>query len=237
MPKKSPSDILAAVGHISGVMINLRKLVLKKGGKDEDILRLDTPAGEDTLDQIADLVVKAGKPVETVAPAKPQPLLKFLNTVSVPDPDNDEFLVSDRFKVGTLFRGLKISYVGDNFKSYFGDMTVKAEQPSELRRHVLVRNANNTEIVNELGGEEQAETMLGRVYALLKKQGKGESGTLLTDGTVYIFFVRDRSGLLREVGIHWDGGGWYIGASPVGCQYGWNEGLQVFSGNSSRLAA
>src|SRR5690606_14742846 len=111
----------------------------------------------------------------------------------------------------------------------------KTEEPQggrELRYGDLIKFSPDGPIIEELGGEAKAETTLSEMYGLLQKQSKGEDGVLLTDGRVNIFYVKDTSGVLRAVDVHWSGGGWFVSAYPVEFPVGWGVGHRVFSGNS-----
>ena len=230
MGKKNPSAIVAGAGFVSDLMLRLQRLVIKKGGTDEDLYRLVTPDGEDTLGQVAQLIVHSGG-----SELKPEPLLQLLGSVTVPA-TTEKFVAKDNFTVGDV-NGLKISYLGDNFKPWFLEKIEEPVGASELRRHQLLRESIDGLIVAELGGEDKAETTLAEIHALMEKQGKGEAGPLLTNGYVNIFYVRDAAGVLRALGVGWDGGGWDVSVDSVGGPGRWYAGRRVFSRNSIPLAA
>ena len=98
-----------------------------------------------------------------------------------------------------------------------------------------MQNSGDTNIIRELGGKEKAETTLAEVYALIKKQARGENGVLLTSGMANIFYIRDVSGIFRAVCIDWYGDGWFAYANSL-YERVWFVGSQVFSRNYAKVA-
>jgi len=164
-------------------------------------------------------------------PEKPT-ILEFLGTVSVPA-TNKKFVAKKKFVINTGDdAAVKISYLGDNFKAEFLGKTEKPFAGSELRQQKLKQASVDGLIIAEIGGEAKAETTLTEVFALMEKQGKGESGTILNNGYANIFYVRNVKGVLRAVFVYWLDGGWGVGAYSVESPGRWFDGLQVFSRNS-----
>ena len=62
MPKQSVSQLVGGMGVAMSLITSLVKEVRKRDGTDEDIHRLVTPEGEETLARIASVIVEAGKP-------------------------------------------------------------------------------------------------------------------------------------------------------------------------------
>ena len=123
-------------------------------------------------------------------------------------PAMKSFLASDFFKRDMSDDAVvKISAVGENFQKWFGNMLVKAHKGSELHLRTLARNANDTDILTALGGESKAETVLSEICWLMTQQGRGQSGFLLNDGKANIFYAFDCDGVLRALGVLWDGYG------------------------------
>lgn len=109
---------------------------------------------------------------------------------------------------------VRFSYISEQFKEWFGDMTI--EPGVVLASKKLPRSMNDKETQKELGA---TEVSLGDVYETLK--------TLSTD--VYsIFYVKDKDAVLRAVGVSWDGGGWGVDAYALDA-YRWLGGARVFS--------
>lgn len=143
------------------------------------------------------------------------------------------FVARDRFVLNTKKGApVKISYLGDNFKSWF---LRKEEQPfggSTLKYGKLSRYSVDGPILKELGGEAEAETTLTEIFSLMEAQKNGEDGALLNNGYANIFYVRDTNGGLRAVYVFWSVGGWRVGADAVSDPREWRGGHQVFSRDS-----
>ena len=143
------------------------------------------------------------------------------------------FSAKDHFKVNTSGE-VKIGYIWDGFSNAFlaGDGKVEADiAEATLRVHKLVKNSVDGPIIAELGGEEVAETSLAQMYELMKAQGQGQQGILLTNGYANIFYVRDVKGVLWVADCRWSSGYdyWDVNAYPVTYPDTWRAGDQVFS--------
>ncbi len=127
--------------------------------------------------------------------------------------------------------GVKMVTHGGDFTSWFTGK-VEEDAPGEmLVPFTLTRNANDSEIIADLGGEAVAEVTLTEIWRLMVAQANGGEGALLNNGWANIFYVRDREGVLRAVCVGWSDGGWHAGASALG-GLRWRDGRQVFSRNS-----
>ncbi len=124
---------------------------------------------------------------------------------------------------------------GSNFQSWFWPKEEKALGPTSLRSHKLLRNAKDSEIIRELGGEEKVETTLVELYGMLKRQARGQKGVLFTNGWANIFYIRDVSGILREVCVFWCGVVWCVVANALVVN-AWFKGSRVFSRNYAKAA-
>jgi len=65
----------------------------------------------------------------------------------------------------------------------------------------------------------------------MTQQGRGQSGTLLTDGKANIFYVWDTNKVLRAVFVIYDDNGWGVDAVGIG-RDDWGSGRRVFSRDS-----
>ena len=159
----------------------------------------------------------------------PKSLFEPFGTVAIPAAA-EPFVVSDRFVVGTG-RGVavKVSFVGDNFRRLFGEMTAAAGPEQLLRYAKLLRRSVDEPIIAELGGEEAVETSLSIFWALIERQPNGERGPLLTDGCANVFYVRDARNVLWAVYVLWSSDGWDVDANEVADPHPWGGGSQVFS--------
>jgi len=170
------------------------------------------------------IVIDAGEPV-VVVPEQPKSL-RLLETVSIPA-TTEKFVVAKHFKDGTT-DGVTCS-IWSYFKSWFH---AKVEDPTSavtLRCHQLPRSSPDGPIIAELGGEDKVETTMSAIWALLKRQSKGQAGMLLVNGCKNIFYVRDCSGVLRAVEVYCRDGSWHVCVYSVASPDCWCVGSQVFS--------
>lgn len=162
-------------------------------------------------------------------------VLEFVSTVVVPA-TTSRFVAKEKFVRDTGRNTVvKISYLGDNFTTWFLSGDGKTEGPiseQTLRCHKLRQTSVDGPIIAELGGAEKSETTLAEMFALMEKQGKGEDGVLLNNSYANIFYIKNQNGVLPAVHVSWHGSGWHISASSVDSPCGWDYGLQVFSRNS-----
>ena len=162
-------------------------------------------------------------------------LLKFVGTVLVPA-TTGKFVAKDKFMVNTLHDApVKISKVGDNFTKWFLCGDGKTEDPisEQTLRYAKLRKASvDSSIIEELGGEAKAETMLFAMFSLMEEQRYGKKGVLLNNEYANIFHIPDKFGVLRAVYVRWNAGGWHVGwyvdAFLVGDSFKWLDGDRVF---------
>lgn len=64
MERKNIAVIVSAVGFLTAFISALMTAVNKRGGNDDDVYRLSLPEGQNLIDQIADIIVGAGKAVD-----------------------------------------------------------------------------------------------------------------------------------------------------------------------------
>ncbi|MFA5109391.1 MAG: hypothetical protein WC458_02520 [Patescibacteria group bacterium] len=145
----------------------------------------------------------------------------------------EKFVAKDKFKVDTGKKAkVKISYLGDNFKEWFLGKTEDPFAGSTIYGRKLEKNSVDGPILQELGGNEAAETTLTEIYAAMEAQSNGENGDSLINGWVNIFYIKDVNGTLRAVSVRWGGDGWGVFAGSVGGPDEWLAGGRVFSRNS-----
>lgn len=160
-------------------------------------------------------------------------LLEFIGTVEVPA-TTEMFVARNKFVRNTDKKArVKISYLGDNFTKQFLGKVEKSLVGGMLRYGKLRKSSIDGPIIAELGGEQNAEIMLAEMFALMERQGNGQSGLLLTNGHANIFYICDINGVLWAVNCNWKDDGWNVNAYSVKYLYGWSGGYQVFSRNSS----
>lgn len=138
------------------------------------------------------------------------------------------FVVAEKFRIGET-DGVKIAWLGDNVKTNFLDKIEENVKAAELKIHRLEQDSLDAPIIAELG--DVAETTLADFWELLKKQGLGQKGGLLTNGYANIAYIRDTNDGLWAVRARWraDDGGWSVEARSVADPDGWFAGNQVVS--------
>lgn len=98
------------------------------------------------------------------------------------------FVAQNKFRIGET-DGVKIGWLGENFKKNFLSVVEVGVAGVTLRIHRLEKDSLDAPILEELG--ETMETALARMWGLLKKQGHGQKGALLVNGYANIFYLRD----------------------------------------------
>jgi len=163
-------------------------------------------------------------------------LLESIGTVAVPA--LPAFDVATRFHEMTekerKTAEVPIGWMNDDAKRLAKGLVEPETPETTLRIHKLVRASVDGPILAELGGEETAETALAQMYELMKAQGQGQKGNLLTNGNANIFYIRDANGTLWAVDCSWhsDNRCWHVHAYSVTNPNTWNEGNQVVSRDS-----
>ena len=172
-------------------------------------------------------VLRRSNGATDVAASKPtSALLQLVTTAQTPAVE--AFSAKEKFAIGTQ-DGVKIAWHGDNFKMHFLGKCELDVPARDLRVHKLLKKSLDAPIIAELGGEELAETSLATMFEVLKKQGLGQRGTLLTDGYANIFYIEDDTGTLWAVYALWDDDGWRLFADSVTNPLSWNQVFQVVS--------
>lgn len=160
-------------------------------------------------------------------PLKPKLLLEFVGTVKIPA-TSGKFVAKDKFIQDTSRKAkVKISYIGDNFNEWLLGKVEDAVAETELRYAKLLKISRGERIRAEIGAQFE-ETSLSYMYALMEMQANGEKGALLISGWANVFYIRDISGALRAVDVHWGSDGWGVGAGPVDDPGRWGDGFQFF---------
>jgi hypothetical protein len=136
------------------------------------------------------------------------------------------FVVADHFKVDTSDTAeVKISSLGDNFRTWFSG---KTEEMSEIMlprfHHLLTKDSRDDEILDDLGGADKAEVAMAGIYQVLKEcQARDDRGGW------QLFYAKDAGGVLRAVDAFWDGDVWRVNANSIGDVVRWRAVDRVFS--------
>ena len=167
-------------------------------------------------------------------PMEPEPLLEALGTVKIYS-TSEQFIARNKFVLNYGRKakpGVRIAYLGDNFKVWYLDKVEEPMPETVLRYAKLTRPARDDDIRAEIGAEFE-QTALAQIFGLMSDQPNGEPGILLTD-LWNVFYVPDIHGSLRAVSVHWhtSAGGWRVFARSVENPSRWAGGNRGFSRNS-----
>jgi hypothetical protein len=158
------------------------------------------------------------------SPANSAPLLEPVETATVAA-TTEPFNVKERFDKPV---GIKFATVWTEFKKHFYGHVEEPIPETRLQKYRLLRIAPDGPIIAELGGPAKVEGSLASIYALIRRQGRGEEGFLQTNGYANIFYQRDGKGVLCAIRLGWDGDGWVIDAISVEDPLAWNGKHEIF---------
>ncbi|MFH0891533.1 MAG: hypothetical protein V1867_02005 [Candidatus Falkowbacteria bacterium] len=167
---------------------------------------------------------------------KQRPVVLLLDPIGtlIIAPTTKLFVARDHFVENTGSKAkVKIAYLDGGFQNGFIGKTEGPFGGSELRYGKLRRSSIDIPIINELGGEDKAETTLTELWGALLKQPHGEKGSLHTNGYVNIFYIRNKSGVLRAVYTNWRNDGWNLYANSIEDTRVWHAGHLAFFSNSA----
>ena len=195
--------------------------------KNFTIQELDELVGKLGGEEEARMILEGKLKVSILKPG----LLKLVGTIEIPA--IDKFIARDKFVVDTSDEAeVKIAWLGNNFKEWFLDKKEEQLAASKLCYHKLLESEVDAPIIEKLGGKDSVKITLAQLFALMKKQGRGEGeeGVLLTCGRANIAYIPpDINGVLCAVNVNWGSGGWLVNAYSIGPPYRRHAGFQVFS--------
>ena len=228
MPKGAPLEPELLLSEMTEQQIP--KLVASLVENQAKFSPLPVAAGQWAIRNVSEaiaLFIKAVEDKPKGAPLEPELLLEAIGTVTISA--TGEFITKDKFVVNTSRKApVRISYLGNNFKTWFLGKVEKSAGESELCYHKLLKLSLDAPIIAALGDEEKVEIALAQMFYLLEKQGDGKQGVFLTNNCANIFYIRDVNGTLRAVHTDWDGDSWHVHAYLLGYPW-WRGGSQVFS--------
>ncbi|MCL5407035.1 MAG: hypothetical protein M1429_00860 [Patescibacteria group bacterium] len=215
------------VRELPGLMRDFMKKVLGDNGQEwieafKRFLKKQNPWSDASSSKPAKKRLKVLQPLKAVA--------EFLMTLEFRAADNFSITPQDQKTTAEVV----IGFLNDNFKNAFLANGGKVETSifdSKLRPYRLKKASVDGPIIADLGGEEKVETTLAEMFTLMKAQGCGRRGILLTNGYANIFYVRDAKGILWVVSCAWfsDDQFWLVRAYPITDLSTWNAERQVFS--------
>jgi len=138
-----------------------------------------------------------------------------------------------RFVAKDELESANVGYTGSsNFDNFFLNKVEENVGEATLAVHKLEKNSVDAPIMTELGS--RAEISLAHFFDLLKKQSKGQKGTLLVNRRANIAYIRGTDGNIWAVNASWNSylGCWFVFADSVEGPDGWGAGRQVLSRDS-----
>lgn len=143
------------------------------------------------------------------------------------------FAAADHFKKDlSAAASVKISYIGDNFKIWFGGHVVFDRAGYRATSHILMRDSCDAGIRAVIGSRE--ETDIAAVWHLMVHWPNGRNGIFFAKDHPNAFYCKDTKNVLRGVHIMSDGDGvsWSVYARSVNHKVPWPRGTLIFSRNS-----
>jgi len=207
----------------------LRRNEKKVTGHEQEILEWLA-----TNDNIVRVAKVAGIGLQNLSEEVSRRILELVKTGIAIPAITKPFFVSDHFEVNigsnvkkTWKAGeVKISYVGDHFKSCFLVQTVGEQEGYVLSSYQPKKNAYDKAVRAELRASH--ETDLAGLFSLMRQQPEGGKGVLLTNGYVNVFYILDATGVSRAVRVHWSDWGWDVRARDLGL-FQWSDERLVFA--------
>jgi len=123
----------------------------------------------------------------------------------------DRFVTRDHFKVAVSENdvAVRISHIGQAFRLFFMDRVEESVEPCRIGCFNLSAAVSDFDIQQELGTGYALK--LGHIWQLLKNQGHGEAGPLITNTWPNVFHIETNDGTILPVSAQWWGYGvWTI---------------------------
>ena len=145
-----------------------------------------------------------------------------------------EFIASYHFYVGTTDEGVRISFLGENFRSLFLN-ELEETCGSRAKFRVYKSTGGSPHVPTIIERSIDHRTDLVHLCQLLKKQPKGGRGPLSTNGNERNFFcisddkIHDNKVGLWEVEVYWEDDGWHIDAGSLESSAGCRKGDRIFA--------
>ncbi len=143
-------------------------------------------------------------------------ILSSLGTTNTSATD-EKFIAKEKFVMNS--KEVRFHGIWENFNEWYltGDGVVDEVMGAQSICFAdLTQDCADSLIIKEFGGEKKSETTLAELYDLLKKQGNGEDGVLLTNGRANIFYIKNIFGVLCVVDVYWCSVGWSVHSDSFG---------------------
>lgn len=138
-----------------------------------------------------------------------------------------KFVTAEKFRPGETIDGIKIAWLGDNFKKQYLPLTEDPIGATEILESNLLRAANELPqspeepgIIAELGGTKVAVSRMGQFWEILKTADQS---------LWYAIFAYDIENVLGVVNADWYSDGLCVNAYPLGDRYDFGAGSRFLS--------
>lgn len=153
-----------------------------------------------------------------VSEAVEKKLLEMVMTVKMAGVTS--FVAAEKFRLGKTIDGIKVGYLGDNFKYHFSTKVESEVMAEELAVNKLLKNSRDPAIITALGGEEKVEVSLGQFWVFLKTADQD---------SWYVAYIRDTDNVLWAVNARWGSDGLRVEAYSLDDPLGWDAGRRFLS--------
>lgn len=132
---------------------------------------------------------------------------RLIPVASVHIDGTGRFVARDHFRVAVSGDDVvvQISHIGKGFNQFLIDRIEESVEPCGVRFYDLTNSMSDVDIRQELGHEYAMK--LGHVWQLLKNQGHGEAGPLITNTWPNVFHIQTGNGRILPVSAQWWGYG------------------------------
>lgn len=220
-------DVTGKIEQAADILRHALRKGIKDGALTPEMIQNVNENGSLFAELAIPALIEASRRVAMVGKMIDSELLEPMTMVSVPAVPR--FKAKDKFREGKTVDGVKVYGTGSNFDAHFMGKVEKDVATMQLRAHKLRKGSKDPAIIEALGGTGLVETSLAQMWEMMKKQGEGQEGDLLTNGYANIFYVPDTEGVIWAVGCSWRGSSWGVGAGPLSFPFDWYAGHQVFS--------
>jgi hypothetical protein len=131
------------------------------------------------------------------------------------------FTTAEKFRIGETIDGIKVGWLGGNFKKHFLPKVEKDEVAAEtLTISKLLKGSKDPAIITALGGEEKVESKLAQFWEFLKTANRN---------LWYVGYIRDNQNTLWAVNALWNSDRLSVEAGSLGYPDDWHADTRFLS--------
>jgi len=132
-----------------------------------------------------------------------------------------QFVATEKFRPGKTIDGIKVAWLGDNFREHLLSKVESDEVAAEeFAMSKLLKNSRDPAIITALGGEEKVEISLGQFWEFLKTADQN---------FWYVAYIRDTDDVLWAADAGWYSDGLRVEARSLGSPRVWRAGARFLS--------